>query len=214
MIPKITYDEMLEMASLGAQVMQSRSIELAKKFNIPIHVRSSFTNREGTMITKEKEAMEGAVITGVTLNTHEAKCTIRDVPDKPGIAAKIFGAISQKGVDVDMIVQNISRTKMTDLSFTIKRTDLIKATKATKEIAREIGAGDVIFDKDIARVSIVGVGMKSHPGVAAKMFQALAEEKINIEMISTSEISISCIVKKKQGKDAVKVIHKKFGLDK
>ena len=214
MISKITYDEMLEMASLGAQIMQSRSIELAKKFDIPIHVRSSFTNKEGTMIKKTKENIEGIVITGITLDKSEAKCTIRDVPDRPGIAAKIFGIVSRAGIDVDMIVQNISRTRMTDLSFTIKRVDLKKAEKVMKYVAKKIGIGEVLFDADIARVSVVGVGMKSHPGVAAKMFQALAEKKINIEMISTSEISISCLVKKPQGKNAVKALHKKFRLNK
>ncbi len=210
----ITYDEMLEMASLGAQVMQARSIELAKKFNVPIYVRSSFSEEEGTMITNQTKKLEEVVVTGITLNKDEAKVTIRDVPDKPGIAAKIFGKVSKEGINVDMIVQNVSKTKMTDLSFTIKKSDLSKTIKIVKDTAGEIKAGEVISDEDVARVSIVGVGMRSHPGIAAKMFKALAEKRINIEMISTSEISISCVIRKKLGEEAVRVIHAKFGLAK
>lgn len=213
-LKNITYDEMLEMASLGAQVMQARSIELAKKFNVPIYVRSSFSEEEGTMITDQTKKLEEVIVTGITLNKDEAKVTIRDVPDKPGIAAKIFGKVSKEGINVDMIVQNVSKTKMTDLSFTIKKSDLSKAIKITRNVAGEIRAGEIISDEDIARVSIVGVGMKSHPGIAAKMFKALAEKKINIEMISTSEISISCVVRKKFGEAAVRAIHKEFGLSK
>ncbi|MEW6170943.1 MAG: aspartate kinase [Candidatus Omnitrophota bacterium] len=210
----ITYDEMLEMASLGAQVMQARSIEVAKKYNVIIHVRSSFNDREGTMIVNQKDKLEGAVITGITLNKNEAKITLRDVPDKPGVAAKIFKEISNKGINVDMIVQNISKTKTTDLSFTVPKTDAQKTLRVAKKISKFINAGEVSKDLEIARVSIVGVGMKSHTGIAAKMFEALAEHKINIEMISTSEISISCIIKKNLGEQAVKVLHEKFGLDK
>lgn len=210
----ITYDEMLEMASLGAQVMQARSIEVAKKYNVIIHVRSSFNDREGTMIVNQKDKLEGAVITGITLNKNEAKITLRDVPDKPGVAAKIFKEISNKGINVDMIVQNISKTKTTDLSFTVPKADAQKTLRVGKKISKFINAGEVLKDVEIARVSIVGVGMKSHTGIAAKMFEALAEHKINIEMISTSEISISCIIKKNLGEQAVKVLHEKFGLDK
>jgi len=211
-IKSITFDEMLEMASLGAQVMQPRSIEVAKKFNVPLHVRSSFSNKPGTMIIKEVNKMEEALITGVTLNKNEAKLTICDVPDKPGVAAKIFNELSDGGVSVDMIVQNVSHTRKTDISFTIPKANLAKAIKLTNKIAKAIEAGDVIKDEDIARVAIVGIGMKSNPGVAAKMFGTLAENKINIEMISTSDISISCIIQKKFAETAVKSIHAKFGL--
>jgi len=211
-IKKITFDEMLEMASLGAQVMQARSIEVAKKFNVPIHVRSSFSNKPGTMIIKEVKRMEDVLITGVTVNINEAKITVCDVPDLPGVAAKIFKELSSGGINVDMIVQNVSHTRKTDISFTINKANLAKTTKITRRVAKNIKAGEVLQDVDIARVSIVGVGMKSHPGVAAKMFETLAEHNINIEMISTSEISISCIIKKKLAERAVKSIHAKFGL--
>ncbi len=210
----ITYDEMLEMASLGAQVMQARSIEVAKKFDIPLHVRSSFNYNTGTLILKEADKMEDFVISGVTLNKNEAKITVCDVVDMPGIAAKIFREISKNGINVDTIVQNVSHKGYTDLSFTVPLADLGKAKSITSKIARSIKAGGVIEDKDIARVSIVGVGMKTHPGVAAKMFEALAEKKINIDMITTSEISISCIINKKNAERAVKAVHSNFGLGK
>lgn len=213
-IERITYDEMLEMASLGAQVMQARSIEVAKKFNVPIHVRSSFSNDRGTIIIKEVKLMEDVVVSGVTLNKNEAKITVCNVPDKPGVAAKIFKELSGNGISVDMIVQNVSHIRQTDISFTVNKADLTKAIKITKTVARGIGAGDVIRDEDIARIAIVGVGMKSHPGVAATMFETMARNKINIEMISTSDISISCIIKKKFGEVAIKALHEKFGLDK
>ncbi|MDD5156135.1 MAG: aspartate kinase [Candidatus Omnitrophica bacterium] len=213
-ISAITYDEMLEMASLGAQVMQSRSIEVAKKFNVPIHVRSSFSDKPGTMIIEEVKKMEEVVVNGVTLNKNEVKITICDVPDRTGIAAKIFNQLAANGVSVDMIVQNVSRLRQTDISFTVSKSDSQKALKLTKKVAASIKAGQVIEDHDIARISIIGVGMKSHPGVAASMFETLARNKINIEMISTSEISISCIIKKKFSEKAVKVLHEKFGLAK
>jgi len=210
----ITYDEMLEMASLGAQVMQSRSIELAKKFNIPIHVRSSFSAKEGTMIVKESKKMEEVVVRGVTLNKAEAKVTICSVPDKPGIAGKIFGEISKAGVNVDMIVQNVSHTRQTDISFTVPKSHLSKAIKIARKVAKQIKAGSVLKDANVARVSVVGVGMKSHPGIAAKMFKSLAENKVNIEMISTSEISISCLIQRKFANLAMKSLAKKFNLTK
>jgi len=213
-IKAITYDEMLEMASLGAQVMQARSIEVAKKFNVNIHVRSSFNDQVGTMITKEVKRMEGVAVSGVTLNKNEAKLTICNVPDRPGIAARIFKELAGKGINVDMIVQNVSHTRQTDISFTVNKTDVHKTLKLTKKVAKNIGTGEVLQDEDIARVSVVGVGMKSHPGVAATMFDALADNKINIEMISTSEISISCIIKKKFAETAVKALHDKFDLSK
>lgn len=213
-IKEITYDEMLEMASLGAQVMQARSIEVAKKFNVPLHVRSSFTTNPGTMITKEVDKMEDVVVSGVTLNKNEAKITLCGVPDKPGIAVKLFKYLAEAEVCVDMIVQNVSHTRLTDISFTIAKNDCAKASKITKKVARVIGANEVLLDEDIARVSIVGVGMKSHHGVAAKMFGIMADNKINIEMISTSDISISCIIKKKFAETAVKKLHQAFGLNK
>ena len=213
-ISAITYDEMLEMASLGAQVMQSRSIEVAKKFDVPIHVRSSFSQKTGTMIIKEVRKMEEVVVSGVTVNKNEVKITICDVPDRPGIAAKIFNQLARTGISVDMIVQNVSHLRQTDISFTVNKNDGSKAIRLTRKVAANIRAGLVIEDQNIARVSIVGVGMKSHPGVAASMFEVLAQNKINIEMISTSEISISCIIQKKFAETAVRALHEKFGLRK
>lgn len=213
-IDAITYDEMLEMASLGSQVMQARSIEVAKKFDVPIHVRSSFSPNRGTMIIKEVKRMEDVVVSGVTLNKNEAKITICNVPDRPGIAAKIFKELSSSGINVDMIVQNVSHLRSTDISFTVSKAECPKALRITKKVAKSIDAGDVLDDQDIARVSVVGVGMKTHSGVAATMFGALAHNKINIEMISTSDISISCIIQKKFAETAVKVLHDKFSLAK
>ena len=210
----ITFDEMLEMASLGAQVMQARSIEVAKKFNVPLHVRSSFSDKPGTMIVKEAKKMEDVMVSGITLNKREAKITICNVPDRPGVAAKLFKKLSEEGINVDMIVQNVSHTRSTDISFTVSKADTHKAMKITRMVAANIKAGEVLQDDDIARVSIVGVGMKSNPGVAAKMFEVLAKDKINIEMISTSDISISCIIQKKFAEKAVRALHKKFGLGK
>lgn len=213
-IPAITYDEMLEMASLGAQVMQARSIEVAKKFNVPIHVRSSFSDKPGTMIVQEVTRMEDVLVSGVTLNRNEAKITVCSVPDRPGAAAKIFKELASSGVSVDMIVQNVSHIRQTDISFTVAKAEAVKALKLTRKVAHALGAGDVLEDNDIARVSIVGVGMKSHHGVAAAMFEILARNKINIEMISTSDISISCIIQKRHAELAVKALHKKFCLSK
>lgn len=211
----LSYDEMLEMSSLGSQVLQARSVIFAKKFNVPVHVRSSFSKAEGTIILKEAKPMwEGVVISGVTLEKKEAKMTICDVPDRPGIAAKIFKILADAQINVDMIIQNISRTRRTDISFTVPKVDLQKSLKTAKEIAKKIKAEKVTFDEDIAKVSIVGVGMKSHPGVAAKMFEIMADKKINIEMISTSEISISCVIARKKAEAAVKALHSAFGLDK
>ena len=213
-IKDITFDEMLEMASLGAQVMQPRSIEVAKRYNIPIHVRSSFSKEEGTMIVKDTEKMEAIDVRGVTCNKSEAKITICSVPDIPGVAAKIFTEISKVGINVDTIVQNVSHTRLTDISFTVPKTSLNQALKTTQDISRKIGAGGILHDKNIARVSIVGSGMRSHHGIAAKMFQVLAENKINIEMITTSEISISCVINQQLADKAVRTLHKKFNLDK
>lgn len=211
-IKRITYDEMLEMASLGAQVMQARSIEVAKRFNVPIHVRSSFSERPGTMITREARIMEDVVVTGITLNRNEAKITVCNVPDRPGVAARLFKELAGKGISVDMIVQNVSHLRSTDISFTVNKADVSRAMRLTRKLAREIKAGEVLRDEDIARIAIVGVGMKSHPGVAAQMFAAMAQNNANIEMISTSDISISCIIKKKFAEVAVRALHDRFGL--
>lgn len=213
-IDHISYEEMFELASLGTQILQARSIEFAMKFNVPIHVRSSFSKNMGTIISKEVRSMENIMVSGVAVQKDEAKVTICDVPDKPGLAAKIFKEIAKQNINVDMIVQNVSRTGTTDVSFTVPHTDLKKTIKVAKSVAKKIGAGGVNVDDDIAKVSIVGIGMKSHSGVASKMFEILAENKINIEMISTSEIKISCVIKKKFGETAVRALHSAFGLNK
>lgn len=210
----ISYEEMLELASLGAQVMQARSIEAAKKFSVPLHIRSSFNNKKGTIISKEVKAMEEVLVSGVTVNKKEAKVTICGVPDKPGIAAIIFENIAREDINVDMIIQNVSRTGSTDLSFTVPVEELNRAKKVVGGIVKAVGAKGVMYNRDIAKVSIVGVGMKSHSGVAAKMFKAFALKRINIDMIATSEIKISCVINKKRAEQAVRTIHKVFGLSK
>ncbi|MDP8253531.1 MAG: aspartate kinase [Candidatus Kaelpia aquatica] len=211
-ISKICYDEMLEMASLGAQVMQARSIEFAKKNNVKIHVRSSSSRGEGTMIMGEVKGMEDIYVSGVAIDKKEAKVTICDVPDKPGIAALIFSRISGENINVDMIVQNISRKGYTDLSFTVPKTDLTKTVDIAKLVASEIKSTGVTVDNKIAKISVIGVGMRSHAGIAAEMFQALADNKINIEMISTSEIKISCVINVKHADEAVRILHRVFKL--
>lgn len=211
-IPVISHDEMLELASLGAKVMNARSIEFAKKFDVTIHVRSSFNEETGTLITKEAEKMEDAVIRGVTMNTEESKMTILHVPDKPGVAATIFKKLAQENVNIDMIIQNVSEKGKTDISFTVMQSDFKKAKKVLEGIAKEVGAEGVISDENIAKVSIVGIGMKSHSGVAALMFEAMANNNINIDMISTSEIKISCVIKKNLAEKAVKALHEAFHL--
>jgi aspartate kinase len=213
-LSQISYDEMLEMASLGAQVMQARSIFVAKRYNIPIHVRSSFSSKEGTMITQSTGGMEDVVVSGVSLQKDEAKVTIRDVPDKPGMAAQIFQELAGKEVNVDMIVQNVSREGATDLSFTVVKADLPATLKIARAVAQHIGAGEVTTDEGVAKLSIVGIGMRSHSGVAARMFEAMAKQRINIEMISTSEIKISCVIRKQHAEQAVRTIHAAFGLNK
>ena len=211
-LSKISYDEMLELASLGAKVMQARSVEYGKRYNIPIHVRSSFSNAEGTIICKEAKSMEKIDVSGLALQKDEAKVTICDVPDKPGIAAIIFKELGSNNIVIDMIVQNVGRTGTTDVSFTVLTEDLAKTMKVSKKVAKEIGAGEVVKDEDIAKISIVGIGMRSHAGIAARMFKALASKKINIEMISTSEIKISCVIGKKHAELALKVLHDEFDL--
>jgi len=206
---------MLELASLGAKVIQNRAVEFAKKFNVTLHVRSSFNEVQGTFVSEEADtmSMEKVVIRGVTFNQEEAKLTITMVPDTPGVAARIFKTIADGNINVDMIIQNVSAEGFTDVSFTVPRPELAKARGLVRDISREIGAGDVTVEDEIAKVSIVGVGMKSNPGVAATMFEALAEEKINIMMISTSEIKISCIVQSDDGERAARALHKAFELD-
>jgi aspartate kinase len=209
----ISYDEMLEMASMGAKVLEIRSVEFAKKFNVPIHVRSTFTRERGTMVVAETKDMEKVAVSGVAYNKNEARVTISKVPDRPGVAAKIFDPIYQAGIVVDMIVQNTSEDGITDLTFTVPKADFYKTMKLVSDVAEKIGAEKVLGDEDIAKVSIVGVGMRTHAGVARKMFKTLAEENINIMMISTSEIKVSCVIEEKYTELAVRELHKAFGLD-
>ncbi len=213
-LDKISYDEMLEMASLGAKVLQIRSVELAQKYNVPVLVKSSLVEGKGTLVCKEdREMMEKVVISGVTYNKNEVKITVNKVPDRPGIASKIFSALADAHIVVDMIVQNVSHENYNDITFTVLKADGKKALKITKEIADEIGGVVVAMDENIAKVSIVGLGMRSHAGIASTMFTILAGEGINIELISTSEIKISCVIESKYGELAVRALHKHFGLD-
>jgi len=211
-LPRISYDEMLEMASLGAKVLQTRSVEYAKNYGVPVHVRSSFNSNPGTMVVKEDAAMERVVVSGIAYNKHEAKITVTRVADRPGIAASLFGRVAEANIVVDMIVQNISQDGFTDISFTVPKADYAKTMDIVKAVAREIGADKVIGDDKIAKVSIVGVGMRTHSGVAARMFENLGKEKINILMISTSEIKVSCVIEAKYTELAVRILHEAFGL--
>lgn len=214
-INRISYDEMLETASLGAKVLQIRSVEFAKNFNVPVHVRSSFSEEEGTMVVKEDLGMENVVVSGVTYSKKEARITITDIPDRPGVAAQIFSTIAKAGVSVDMIIQNNRSDGHTDLTFTVEKKDYHEAMQIATEVAQGFnGTSQVTGDEDIAKVSVTGVGMRSHPGVAAQMFEALAEAGINIHMISTSEIRISCLIDLEKTDEAVCVLHTAFGLDK
>jgi aspartate kinase len=213
-LDKISYDEMLEMASLGAKVLHTRSVEFAKKYNVPIHVRSTFSENLGTLVMKEDETMEKVVVSGVTYNKKEAKITILGAPDKPGVASMIFNPLAEANINVDMIIQNVSEDGCTDVTFTVAESGYEKAFEVVKKTVKEIGAADVKLDKDIVKVSIVGVGMRSHAGVAAKMFRTLADEGINIMMISTSEIKISCVISSKYAELAVRVLHDAFELGK
>ncbi len=209
-LDKVSYDEMLEMASLGAKVLHNRAVEFAKKYNVPLLVKSTFKEGSGTLVTNEDESMEKVVVSGVTCDKKQAKLTIAHVPDKPGIAGKIFGQIADAGVVVDMIIQNVSTEGITDISFTVPGGDVSKVEGEVEKIAEEIGAGGVTIDASIAKVSIVGVGMQSHSGVAARMFKTLAEENINILMISTSEIKVSCVIDSKYSELAVRALHECF----
>jgi len=212
-IDRISYEEMLEMASLGAKVLQIRSVEFAKKYNVPVHVRSSFSEEEGTMVVDEDKSMERLVVSSVTVNKKEARITLIKVPDQPGVAAKIFSPIAEAGINVDMIIQNRHSGKFNDLTFTVPTPDFEQAMELARRIAGEINAEDVLGDTHIAKVSVIGVGMKNHSGVASRMFGALAAENINILMISTSEIRISCVIAEKYAELAVRTLHSEFGLD-
>src|SRR5579871_1443799 len=207
----ISYEEMLEMAATGARVMMARSIEIARLYGVPVHVRASFDEREGTRITEEGDlVLEKAILSGVTHDVSEAKATIVAVPDTPGIAARVFRALADASVNIDMIVQNVSAAGTTDISFTLPKTDLAVAEPILRQLADEIGASSVNVDDEVAKVSLVGAGMKSHPGVAADMFEALAEAGINIEIISTSSIRVSCVVRATEVERAVRAVHDKF----
>jgi aspartate kinase len=212
-LAKFTYEEMLEMASLGAKVLQIRSVEFAKKYNVPVHVRSSFKEEEGTMVINEDSYMERLVVSSVTCDKNQARITMKKVPDKPGVAAKIFTPLSDAGILVDMIIQSSPTGGVNDLTFTVPKTEFNQAMEIGKEVARDIGAMDVQGMDNIAKVSVIGLGMKSHSGVAAKMFSVLAKENINIRLISTSEIRISCVIDEKYAELAVRVLHTAFGLD-
>ncbi len=209
-IERISYDEMLELASLGAGVLQSRSVEFAKNYEVPLHVRSFLHDETGTMVVPEEKDMEDVVVSGVAFNRGEAKITMEHVPDNPGIASGIFTKIGEAGIIVDMIIQNAASEGQNDISFTVSRADFENALEMTKAMAKDIGAGPVIGDSSIAKISAVGVGMRSHANVASKMFQALAEKNINIQMISTSEIKVSCVIDEKDLDDAVRAVHDAF----
>ena len=213
-IDRISYDEMLELAGAGAQVMQARSIEVGKNYGVDIHVRSTFSEDEGTLITAEVPRMEQIVVSGVAFDPKQAKITLSGVADRPGVAAKIFGPLADEGVNVDMIIQSAPTEGRNDISFTIGRVDVKKAMGVLDRVSTDLKAEEVVCDDKVAKVSIVGVGMKGHPGVAAKLFKSLAEAGINIDMISTSEIKIACVVREGDGPRAVRLVHKAFGLEK
>jgi aspartate kinase len=213
-LDRITYDEMLEMARAGAKVLQPRSVELAKKYNVPVYVKSSFSEEGGTLVTNEEGDMEREVVSGVTYDRDQAKITVVHVPDRPGVAACLFTALSEQNILVDMIIQNASIHGYTDLTFTVSRKDIREAKRIISDAIRAVGAEQLEVDDNVAKVSIIGVGMISHSGVAAKMFATLAKEGINIMMISTSEIKISCVVESKYAELAVTVLHDAFGLGK
>lgn len=213
-LDRITVEEVLEMASLGAKVLQVRSVEFAGKYKVPLRVLSSFDEGQGTLITYEENEMEAPLISGIAFNRDEAKLTIRGVPDRPGIAAQILGEIGKANINVDMIVQNVSADGSTDFTFTVHRGDYKKATEILNNVSRELKAREVVGDDKIVKISVVGVGMRSHAGVAAQMFRTLAAEGINIQMISTSEIKVSVVVEEKYLELGVRALHSAFGLEK
>lgn len=209
-LSEISYEEMLELAQLGAKVLHPRSVECARKYKTVIHVRSSFNSREGTYVKAMKDLEVHRPVTGVTLDSKQAKLALRDVPDRPGIAARLFGALAEAHISVDMIIQSVQDDATNDIAFTVHEDDLNAATAITRQVGSEMGAGETVQDPHIAKVSIVGVGMAGTPGIAANMFQALAEGGINIQMIATSEIKISCVVSRDQARQAVQLIHDTF----
>jgi aspartate kinase len=209
-LDRVTYEEMIEMASMGAKVLQIRSVELGMKFKVPIHVRSSFSEAEGTWVTEEDETMDEVLVSGVTYDKDEAKITLLGVPDRPGLAAQIFGPIAGANIVVDMIIQNASAAGTTDLTFTVPKADYKKAIAVVENMADSIQAKGVTVDPQIAKVSIIGVGMRTHAGVAARMFRVLSREGVNIEMISTSEIKISVVIDEKNTERAVQALHREF----
>ena len=213
-IDRISYDEMLELASLGTKVLDIRAVGFAKRYNVPLHVRSTFVETEGTWVVEEDKAMESMLVSGVTYSKNEARLTISKVPDKPGIASKIFLPISDAGINVDMIIQNTRAGELTDMTFTVPRSDYAKAMEILKSVADEIGAPEVSGAENIAKISIVGVGMRNHSGIATTMFHVLAKEGINIMMISTSEIKVSCVIEEKYTELAIRALHDAFELDK
>lgn len=211
-LSRITFEEMLELASLGAKVLQLRSVEIAMKYGIPIHVRSSFSDANGTLVGAEDDSLESVVVTGVASDKNAVKVTLRDLPDKPGVVARMFSALADDNISVDMIIQSESRSGSADLTFTVTHTDLMKTRDVAERIAKEIGAGAVQIEDNVAKVSIVGAGMRSHAGVAAKMFRLLAEQKVNIQAITTSEIRVSCLIDKALADQVVRALHRGFGL--
>lgn len=212
-LERISYDEMLEMASLGAKVLQIRSVKFGKRYGVPIHVRSTFSEEEGTWVVPEEDVMEQLVVSGVTANRNESKVTIFGVPDEPGAAARIFTPLSEAGIIVDVIVQNVSHDGNTDVTFTCARGDLKRTRPLVEGLAKELSAAGVSFDESIAKISVVGLGMKDHAGVAGQMFRALSSEGINIQMINTSEIKISVVIEEKYAELACRVLHRAFELD-
>ncbi len=211
-LDSLTYDEMLELSASGAKVLMARSVEFARTYRVPLHVRSSFDDTPGTWV-REEESMEKAIISGVAHDASEAKVTVKHVPDRPGIAARVFRVLADEAVNVDMIVQNVSSEGHTDLSFTVPTEELTRIAATLDRICADIGAGGWDTQEDIAKVSLVGAGMKTHPGIAADMFEALAEAGVNIEMISTSTIRISCVVSARDTEKAVRAVHDRFELD-
>lgn len=213
-LDEIAYDEMLELASMGAEVLQSRAVEFAKKHGVVLEVMSSFEEKPGTLVREEVKNMEDIVVRGVASDKNQSKVTVKGLEDKPGVAALMFTELAKKNINVDMIVQNVSENGETDITFTVPRTDLTKTRRAVEAMQADLGAKGIIVDEDVAKVSIVGVGMRSHSGVAAKMFEALAKQKINIELIATSEIKISVVIRKSEADKAVQALHKAFELGK
>jgi len=214
-IPKISYDEMLEMASMGAKVLQIRSVEFAKKYNMTVHVRSTFSDCNGTFVTQEDESMEAVLVSGIAYDKDQTRVTVCDVEDRPGVASSIFSPLAKAGIVVDMIIQNTSRDgKTTDMTFTVPRSDLEKTQEIIDQVQNDIKASEVLVDERVSKVSVIGVGMRSHSGVASRMFESLCDEGINILMISTSEIKVTCLIEEKYTELAVRTLHDAFELDK